>query len=83
MEEMKIVLAKLDAVLGLLREAKQGIGSSYNVENEHDMANALSLLTRIGHAEYQLYEIMSLIIKDIDEKKNCECPVCEYKGDKE
>ena len=80
---MKNVLATLDKVLRLLREAKQGIGSSYNVENEHDMANALSLLTRIGHAEYQLYEIMSLIIKDIDEKKNCECPVCEYKGDKE
>lgn len=80
---MKSVLAKLDAVLGLLREAKQGIGSSYNVENEHDMANALSLLTRIGHAEYQLYETMSLIIQDIDEKKNCECPVCGDMGDKE
>ena len=80
---MKSVLAKLDAVLGLLREAKQGIGSSYNVENEHDMANALSLLTRIGHAEYQLYEIMSLIIQDIDEKKNYERPVCGDMGDKE
>ena len=80
---MKNVLAKLDEVLGLLREAKQGIGSSYNVENEHDMANALSLLTRIGHAEYQLYEIMSLIIQDIDEKKNYERPVCGYMGDKE
>ena len=80
---MKNVLAKLDKVLGLLREAKQGIGSSYNVENEHDMANALSLLTRIGHAEYQLYEIMSLIIQDIDEKKNYERPVCGEMRDKE
>lgn len=80
---MKNVLAKLDKVLGLLREAKQGIGSSYNVENEHDMANALSLLTRIGHAEYQLYEIMSLIIQDIDEKKNYERPVCGKMRDKE
>ena len=80
---MKSVLAKLDKVLGLLREAKQGIGSSYNVENEHDMANALSLLTRIGHAEYQLYEIMSLIIQDIDEKKNYERPVCGKMRDKE
>ena len=80
---MKSVLAKLDEVLGLLREAKQGIGSSYNVENEHDMANALSLLNRIGHAEYQLYEIMSLIIQDIDEKKNYERPVCGDMGDKE
>ena len=79
---MKSVLAKLDQVLGLLREAKQGIGSSYNVENEHDMANALSLLTRIGHAEYQLYEIMSLIIQDIDEKKNYERPVYGDMGDK-
>lgn len=80
---MKSVLAKLDEVLGLLREAKQGIGSSYNVENEHDMANALSLLTRIGHAEYQLYEIMSLIIQDIDEKKNYKRPVCGKMVDKE
>ena len=80
---MKSVLAKLDEVLGLLREAKQGIGSSYNVENEHDMANALSLLTRIGHAEYQLYEIMSLIIQDIDEKKNYKRPVCGKMRDKE
>ena len=80
---MKNVLAKLDEVLGLLREAKQGIGSSYNVENEHDMANALSLLTRIGHAEYQLYEIMSLIIQDIDEKKNYKRPVCGKMRDKE
>ena len=80
---MKNVLAKLNEVLGLLREAKQGIGSSYNVENEHDMANALSLLTRIGHAEYQLYEIMSLIIRDIDEKKNYERPVCGKMRDKE
>lgn len=80
---MKNVLAKLDKVLGLLREAKQGIGSSYNVENEHDMANALSLLTRIGHAEYQLYEIMSLIIQDIDEKKNYGRPVCGKVRDKE
>lgn len=80
---MKNVLAKLDEVLGLLREAKQGIGSSYNVENEHDMANALNLLNRIGHAEYQLYEIMSLIIQDIDEKKNYERPVCGDMGDKE
>lgn len=80
---MKKVLAKLDEVLGLLREAKQGIGSSYNVENEHDMANALSLLNRIGHAEYQLYEIMSLIIQDIDEKKNYERPVCGKMRDKE
>lgn len=80
---MKSVLAKLDEVLGLLREAKQGIGSSYNVENEHDMANALSLLTRIGHAEYQLYEIMSLIIQDIDEKKNYKRPVCGRMVDRE
>jgi len=80
---MKNVLAKLDEVLGLLREAKQGIGSSYNVENEHDMANALSLLTRIGHAEYQLYEIMSLIIQDIDEKKNYERLVYGKVRDKE
>lgn len=80
---MKNVLAKLDEVLGLLREAKQGIGSSYNVENEHDMAIALNLLNRIGHAEYQLYEIMSLIIQDIDEKKNYERPVCGEMREKE
>ena len=69
--------------MGLLREAKQGIVSSYNVDNEHDMANALSLLTRIGHAEYQIYEIMSLIIRDIDEKKNYKRPVCGKMRDKE
>jgi len=73
---MKSVLAKLDEVLGLLREAKQGIGSSYNVENEHDMANALSLLNRIGYIESQTYQLMSVIINDTRQYKNYECPQC-------
>ena len=69
---MKNVLEKLDNVLGLLIDVKESIGNSYSVDNKQDMANALSLLNRIGYIESQTYQLMGEIINDTRRYKNYE-----------
>ena len=80
---MKNVLEKLDNILGLLIDVKESIGNSYSVDNKQDMANALSLLNRIGYIESQTYQLMSVIINDTRQYKNYECPECGKMRDKE